>query len=415
MRRIFSVLFAVVLLFNFMLFSVEAADYGDGEAILAFYTKPEFGSESIKLKFSDIPETSGLDVAYNPDTGFISAAGGGAGIFLKVMDDQVEVTEEALTINRTGLPDMYFSHSFKAFAYISGSGAELQNSAAMLAEVKAEFFNGKAYVSLRSIGTSSFLDSGNINQHLKSNMLLVNKSNALDKTYIPKDLIYSAPSRGRATINVRLDREAMAQLNYMLDAAYKDGVTGMVITSAYRNFEKQTSLYINKTNTLARSMSRKAAMEEASKVVAIPGTSEHQTGLAVDIYSEGTGLVKSFGSTKQGKWLKENSWKYGYIIRYPQEKTHITGIIYEPWHIRYVGGVHAELLYKSGMCLEEYVEYLKQNRIISYTDSSGSEYAIQYINKQEFDMAGLRVSLPEASSWSISECTRDSYILTIKL
>jgi LAS superfamily LD-carboxypeptidase LdcB len=250
---------------------------------------------------------------------------------------------------------------------------------------------------------------------LKDNLLLVNKSNTLGSDYTPPGLIYSKPARGRSTVNLRLDGEAMLNLNLMLEAAYNEGIKGMVITSAFRTFDKQTSLFNNKTTTLSRKMNRKDAMEAASKVVAIPGSSEHQTGLAADICSEGVGLVSNFGNTVQGKWIAENSWRHGFIVRYPKEKTEITGIIYEPWHVRYVGNGHAELMKSRNLCFEEYVEYLNSKSVIHFTDSTGADYVIQYISQEDFKSTGLALSLPDDSTWTISSCTKDSYVLTIKL
>ena len=416
MRKRFAIILAVVLLFNAMLFAVEAADYEDKAIIAAFSVKPEFTGDMITIRFEDIPGENGLKLSYNPDTGFICAANDSYRVFIKELDDNVEASREAVSINRIEEIDLYLEYRFEAYVYIYGQTTGLEGTGASLAEVTVDFREGSAYFTIRKIGTSiSSIDNENVDTLLKNNMLLVNRSNTLGRAYFPADMVYGKPSRGRAAVAVRLDREAMRQLNYMLDAAYSEGVSGMVITSAFRNFDKQTSLYNEKTNALSRKMSRKTAMEEASKVVAIPGSSEHQTGLAADICSEGVGLISNFGNTKQGKWLKENSWKFGFVIRYPKEKTAKTGIIYEPWHIRYVGEVHSEIMKDKDMCLEEYVEYLKENKAISFVDSRGGSYAIQYVSKYDFNRDGLRLSLPQTSAWSISNCTKDSYILTIKL
>lgn len=415
MRKRFAVIFTVVLLLNTFLFAVEAADYKEKDIIAAFSVKPEFTTDMIIVRYADMPGGNDLKFSYNNDTGFLYAIDENRRIFFKELDENVEFTDEALIIKRIEEIDLYLQYSFKAYVYIDGNTAELAGTDASLTDVTVDFMEGRAYFTVRKAGTSSMVNSSNISDIAENNLILVNRSNTLDRSYFPQDLVYSKPSRGRATVDVRLDREAMKQLNFMLDAAYRDGVSGMVITSAYRNFDKQTSLYNNKANVLSRSMSRKSALEEASKVVAIPGSSEHQTGFAADICSEGTGLISNFAGTKQGRWLKDNSWKFGYIVRYPQDKTEITGIIYEPWHVRYVGSGHAEFMAERGMCLEEYIDQLRENKVISFTDSSGSSYAVHYMDKQELAFGGLNINLPESSEWSISNCTRDSYILTIKL
>lgn len=96
---------------------------------------------------------------------------------------------------------------------------------------------------------------------------------------------------------------------------------------------------------------------EAGKIVAVPGTSEHQLGLAVDIVDKYNQVLdENQENTAVQKWLMENCWKYGFILRYPNDKSSITGIMYEPWHYRYVGDAAAKEIYQQGICLEEYLD-----------------------------------------------------------
>ena len=98
------------------------------------------------------------------------------------------------------------------------------------------------------------------------------------------------------------------------------------------------------------------APTEAAKSVAIPGTSEHQLGLAVDLVDANYGYLNEYqAETPTQQWLMENSWQFGFILRYPVDKSEITGIIYEPWHYRYVGKENAKDIYESGLCLEEWL------------------------------------------------------------
>lgn len=413
MKKIFLFLFLVVLLFNTAIFAEDSAAAAENDVVFSCRVYPEYGEDYIAIKLSDISAVSSMSFSFNPESGFLLGANGAYEVLLKPIDSGVELNNTSLVL-RSGGANMEPPGRFRVFTCITWKNAKISTS--LLTEAVMQYDAYGAELVLRKIGTSRRrIGNENINEILEDNMLLVNKSNTLDKSYIPPDLVYSKPVRGRSTISLRLDRDAMEQLNYMLNAAYLDGVSGMVITSAYRTYEKQTSLFNNKTSILSRHMSRTAAAEEASKVVAVPGSSEHQTGLAADICSEGVGLVKSFAETRQGKWLKENSWKFGYIIRYPLEKTEITGIIYEPWHVRYVGDGHSEIMKLKDMCLEEYVDYLKANRIIHHSSSTGEEYFIQYIEKQDTGIPRLELSLPDSSEWSISVCTKDSYILTIRL
>ena len=143
----------------------------------------------------------------------------------------------------------------------------------------------------------------------------------------------------------------------MMDACRAAG-NSPVICSSYRSYEKQQSLYQNKVNRLAaQGYSQEKAREEAAKAVALPGTSEHQLGLAVDIVDiANQNLDSSQEDTAVQQWLMEHSWEYGFILRYPNDKSDITGIIYEPWHYRYVGKDAAAEIYQQGLCLEEYLE-----------------------------------------------------------
>ena len=104
--------------------------------------------------------------------------------------------------------------------------------------------------------------------------------------------------------------------------------------------------------------------------MAVPGTSEHQTGLALDIVSAGYQLLdEAQEDTAEQKWLMEHCWEYGFILRFPEDKTEITGIGYEPWHYRYVGRETAEAIHKSGLCLEEYLQSLLSAETVSAADA----------------------------------------------
>lgn len=431
MKRIFVVLVAVILLFNTSVFADEAFVDEERDILAAFSINPEFDGDSIIIKLSELSRASALSFSYNEETGFLYANDGKYGIFIKELDDNTKVDGSAITIRNDNGMQLAFPYRFKVFAYICRQPVETgldqnildprsyysgKDNISLTAEATLELVDGTVQFVLRNSGTSpQVINNENIAKILGNNMLLVNKSNTLDRSYLPDGLVYGKLARGRSTVNLRLEGEAIQQLNYMLETAYNEGISGMVITSAFRTFDKQTSLFNNKTTLLSRKMNRKTAMEEASKVVAIPGSSEHQTGLAADICSEGVGLVRNFANTTQGKWMESNSWRFGYIVRYQKEKTEITRIIYEPWHVRYVGNGHSEIMKTKNMCLEEYVEYLKDNSIIYFSDSKGDNYIVQYINREELDSKGMALSLQDNSTWSISNCTKDNYVLTIKL
>lgn len=158
--------------------------------------------------------------------------------------------------------------------------------------------------------------------------------------------------------NQSVDKRCYPQLQEMMDDCRKAGGSPL-ICSSYRSFEKQESLYRKKVNRLmTEGYSAEKAKKEAATQVAAPGTSEHQLGLAVDIVSiHNQRLDESQEKTMEQKWLMKNSWKYGFILRYPLGKSKITGIIYEPWHYRYVGKKAAKEIHKQGLCLEEYLQH----------------------------------------------------------
>lgn len=132
------------------------------------------------------------------------------------------------------------------------------------------------------------------------------------------------------------------------------------VCSAYRTQEYQEKLYTNRLNRYVwAGYPEEEAAVLAGQSVAVPGTSEHQLGLALDIVDDNNwALNETQANMPAQKWLMENSWRYGWILRYPSEKSEITGIIYEPWHYRYVGRTIAKEIYDLGICLEEYLQML---------------------------------------------------------
>lgn len=148
-------------------------------------------------------------------------------------------------------------------------------------------------------------------------------------------------------------------LQEMMDDCRAAGLNP-VICSSYRSMEKQQRLYQEQVQKyINHGYSPSDAKEKASSAVAIPGTSEHELGLAVDIVDiNNQRLETAQENTPVQRWLMENSWKYGFILRYPSDKTEITGIMYEPWHYRYVGREAARYIYEHDLCLEEYLGIL---------------------------------------------------------
>ena len=165
-----------------------------------------------------------------------------------------------------------------------------------------------------------------------------------------------------------MDKRAAPAMREMIQAAKEDGVE-LMLCSAYRSVEKQQQLFDRSQQAyMAQGMSEEEAYAKTATETAIPGTSEHQTGLAADFITPTYQMLDAgFADTPAGQWLSEHAAEYGFVLRYPQDKQEVTGIIYESWHYRFVGKTHAKLMKESGLCLEE---YLQQELPEGYTGAS---------------------------------------------
>ncbi|WP_050008043.1 M15 family metallopeptidase [Butyrivibrio sp. WCE2006] len=160
---------------------------------------------------------------------------------------------------------------------------------------------------------------------------------------------------GEIDDTMKCDERVLSPLKALLKAAAADGIN-LAICSPYRDSARQENLFSRKINNyLEAGLSYMEAYNASSQAVTVPGASEHQIGLAFDIVC-GTyyNLDEGFGDTAEGKWLADNSYKYGFVVRYLKGKENITGIEYEPWHFRYVGVDAATIMYNENLCLEEF-------------------------------------------------------------
>lgn len=181
---------------------------------------------------------------------------------------------------------------------------------------------------------------------------LVNAKNPMTEDEIPEIELKSINGS-----NYKVDARIYDDLQDMIKDAWAAG-RNPIIQSAFRQWGQQETLYKNKINRVIKEkgLDEEEAAVQAATVVARPGTSEHQLGLALDIVSsEYTNLDEGQMETEDQKWLIENSWKYGFILRYPLDKSDITGVIFEPWHYRYVGKKAAKEITEQGITLEEYL------------------------------------------------------------
>lgn len=186
-------------------------------------------------------------------------------------------------------------------------------------------------------------------------LVLVNKTTTVDASFIPENLTNIVDTRqdGRATQQMVFTAEKA--LEAMFTELRACGYDDLSVTSGYRTYEYQEQLFNSYINQeMAKGLDYDSAKAEVLTYSAAPGTSEHQTGLCCDMHNLGA-ADQAFANEPAYTWLKENCWKFGFIIRFPEGKDDVTGYEFEPWHYRFVGRFTAEKIMKDGICLEEYL------------------------------------------------------------
>ena len=202
-------------------------------------------------------------------------------------------------------------------------------------------------------------------------LVLVNKSNPVGSDYEPSNLVAVNSRYTTGGKSIELEKNAAEAVIKMIDAMKADGISGVTVTSGYRTYAYQKSLfdrYFAEEKAAHPDWSDAQIEAQVLTYSAAPGTSEHHTGLCLDLITdEMVGLWnwgsetpdnpydKGFAETEAFEWLCENAHKYGFILRYPETKTSVTGYSYESWHYRYVGVEHAKKIHEKGITLEEYL------------------------------------------------------------
>jgi len=221
---------------------------------------------------------------------------------------------------------------------------------------------------------------------------LVNPEHPLGASYRPEELVDMS--------GYLIRPEVRAAYEKMISDMEVAGINPLCLQSAYRPYGYQQALFDDKVKVL-RGLGYDECEAKAlgAKSVALPGTSEHQLGLAVDVSVNGK-LSAHFGSTRAGVWLQNNCGRYGFIVRYPKEKTQITRIVYEPWHLRYVGIPHALYMHEHNMCLEEYITHVKDAGIVLYWVDEGNYYKVSFFREkpdhlslETADVSGIGVDI----------------------
>lgn len=231
-------------------------------------------------------------------------------------------------------------------------------------------------------------------QVYQGNLLLVNKDYPVHREGVASDVVnlsmhdYLVDGYRLIDDSIELSEKVAEAFLEMVQAASADHVNHFMINSGYRGFEEQSRLY--------EKMGPDYALRE--------GYSEHNLGLSMDIGSTQMKMEQA----PEGKWLKKNAWKYGFILRYPEEKMAITGIQYEPWHYRYLGLPHSAIIQEKHLTLEEYLDYLKEVKEMTVT-VEGESYRIFYYPVAQDAM----IQVPTNRKYVISGDNREGVIVTV--
>ncbi|MGE7950479.1 VanY-A/VanY-F/VanY-M family D-Ala-D-Ala carboxypeptidase [Lysinibacillus xylanilyticus] len=245
------------------------------------------------------------------------------------------------------------------------------------------------------------LSSGNIKkveipveQIYQGNLLLVNSQHPVHNESIKSDVINLSAReelvKGYRVFNSEtfLSEDIASKFSDMVLDAEEDGVSNFLITSGFRGLDEQAELY--------QEMGFNRAMPA--------GYSEHNLGLSLDVGS----TQGKMEVAPEGEWIAENAWKYGFTLRYPEDKTDVTGIMNEPWHIRYVGLPHSAIMKEMNFVLEEYIDYLKEQKYISAT-VNGQNYEVYYYPVTE----NTTINVPANLRYEVSGNNTDGVIVTV--
>ncbi|MEG2597009.1 MAG: M15 family metallopeptidase [Oscillospiraceae bacterium] len=230
----------------------------------------------------------------------------------------------------------------------------------------------------------------------------------------PTDLVTVASAKTKDYLSkndtLQVRQTIMKPFNQMMKAFVKETkLKDVMVLSGHKSLSYQETLYQNDLKKTGKTES-----EEVAK----PGQSEHHTGLAIDLatYNKTDGSKFLDGNGKYG-WINENCYKYGFVTRFPESKKDITKIIYEPWHYRFVGTVHAALMQENNFCLEEYLEFLKKYPVDGEhlkTIDNGKNYEIYYVPVAA-DAISVDVSVPTEKPYTISGNNMDGLIVTAEV
>ncbi len=259
----------------------------------------------------------------------------------------------------------------------------------------AKYINSGAEIDIREPDEKAYGSTISIEKHqiYSGPLLLINQDYPIQESGMMKDIInlsentYLTQGYGLLQPDIRLSEKVADEFSRMVKAAKNDGIDHFMINSGFRTLDEQHQLYL----------------DMGSEYALPAGYSEHNAGLSLDIGSSGMKMEKA----PEGKWLEKNAWKYGFILRYPKDKSKITGIQYEPWHFRYVGLPHSAIIHQENMVLEQYLKYIKEKRNL-LVRIDGEEYDISF-----YDLTGQSsIQARVGSTYEISGDNMNGVIVT---
>ncbi|WP_181348043.1 D-alanyl-D-alanine carboxypeptidase family protein [Thalassobacillus sp. CUG 92003] len=224
------------------------------------------------------------------------------------------------------------------------------------------------------------------------NLVLINEDHPVKQESVQNDIktFYSENFQDiqLPDQHIQLSHSIAKNFVELVKDAKNDGISNFTITSGYRGIDEQSRLF-----------------NEMGEDYALPGgNSEHNAGLSLDVGStHGT-----MAHAPEGKWIEDHAWEHGFILRYPENKTDITGIQYEPWHIRYVGLPHSAIMHEKNFVLEEYLTYLKDKKEL-HINYEGTDYYISYYGENE------QIEVPANQAYEISGDNMDGVIVTVSM
>ena len=238
------------------------------------------------------------------------------------------------------------------------------------------------------------------------NLVLVNEEYGIDPGYVVVQTLHdkAADSYYVKDLEVSVQEHLIEPLNQWMTAFYDStGINDALIVAGHRTVEYQQYLY-------DRAVKNKG-QAHADAYIALPGHSEHHTGLAIDFdtYTD-QGILGGFDGEGEYRQIVEEAWKYGFVQRYPPDKSDITGISYEAWHFRYVGLPHSGIMTDNNLCLEEYIDFLKKYPY------EGEHLKAEYLGKsyEVYYCEGLKAVLPTDRAYTVSGNNVDGFIVTVE-